>query len=313
MSDPRAALRSLPFAVIAPQLGWDISKFRRSRQDWAGPCPLHGSKNNHNCFRYHDSGKFHCFSCGAKGSGSIDLTMKARQCSFTEAVAFLEGLSAAVPTQPPAKEKSSTEANSGDLELKPYSGKYEKYKVDCPWLEARIPDAAIREKYGVFCYNNPARKSAYSGRVMIPIKDASGILWGYLGRSTDTQQEPKYLFPKDFPKTRFVFGAAELKSGVLPLPLKLLYVAESPWTVMRFAMMHLPCVALYGWSVSPEQIDIVSSLTRAVCYLPDRNKAGQQSAAVVQAFAQRLYVHAPELPDGVDDPEGLLKLQILAL
>ena len=49
---------------------------------------------------------------------------------------------------------------SGDVVLKPYTGKYEKFKVACPWLEERIPDAGVRERYGVFCYKNPARKSA---------------------------------------------------------------------------------------------------------------------------------------------------------
>ena len=82
---------------------------------------------------------------------------------------------------------------------------------------------------------------------------------------------------------------------------------------MRFAMMGLPCVPLYGWSASPEQIEIMAGLTRAVCYLPDRNKAGQESAGVVQAIARRLYVHAPELPAGIDDAERLTKLEVLAL
>src|SRR6185503_16279451 len=85
---------------------------------------------------------------------------------------------------------------------------WKKFSVPCAWLEARVPDASIRERYGTFCYNNPARKSAYSNRVLIPVKDIEGKLWGYLGRYTgDDKDTAKYLFPKGLEKSRFLFGA----------------------------------------------------------------------------------------------------------
>ena len=74
--------------------------------------------------------------------------------------------------------------NSDATEPKPLEkDTWRKFAVPCPWLEARIPDAAIRERYGVFCYNNPARRSAYSGRVMLPVKDINGQLFGYLWKA----------------------------------------------------------------------------------------------------------------------------------
>ena len=127
---------------------------------------------------------------------------------------------------------------------------WRKFAVPCPWLETRIKDREIRERYGVFCYNNPARKSAFSGRVMLPVKDSAGLLYGYLGRytrSTDTAHQsnapdtdiPKYLFPRNLPKSRFLFGAHELGTFG-QAPLKRVYLLESPFAVMKFASLDLP-------------------------------------------------------------------------
>ena len=323
MPDARAPLRSLPFPVVAAALGWDVTKYKRSKQDFVGPCPIHGSKNNQNCFRYHDSGKFHCFSCSAKGSGAIDLVKLARQYGFQEAVSFLEPLSAVSPPQPPAKEKALPTSNSDATELKPYKGSYEKFAVPSAWLDARVPNKAIREKYGIFCYDNPARKSAYSGRVMIPVRDVDGQLFGYLGRCTtvssseEVERTPKYLFPRDLPKSEFLFGAYELRQHLLSLGTgrsvyQHVFLVESPFCVLKFASLGLPALSPFGWSVSQAQLDCLATITRGIVYLPDRNKADQISQ-VALGLSNRTWLRCPPLPAGIDDPEQMTKEQILAL
>ena len=173
MPDPHLALRQLPFPAVASALGLDLAKFQRKGKDWAGPCPIHNSKNNVGCFRYEvDGGRWHCFSCNAKGRGAIDLTIALKSVNFSSAVEFLGG----VKSEPSQTQKTPiNEVEASDGVPKPYTGSYEKFKVDCPWLQARIPDASVRERYGVFCYENPKRKSAYSGRVMLPVKDVDGV------------------------------------------------------------------------------------------------------------------------------------------
>ena len=52
MSDPREAVRSLPFPSVAAAIEWDMKQFIRKGKDWVGPCQLHGSKGNQTCFRY---------------------------------------------------------------------------------------------------------------------------------------------------------------------------------------------------------------------------------------------------------------------
>ena len=322
--DAYQGIRSIPFPSLASALGINLTRFKkRSNGEYYGSCPIHQSKGNHTCFSYHPDGRFNCFSCSAKGRGGVDLAMKIRSCGFKQAVEFLEGYKPAPDTKnPPAVISESVEAIPDGV-LKPYSGQYQKFKVACPWLEARVPSADIRERYGVFCYDNPKRKSAYSGRVMIPVKDVEGILYGYLGRITCTPSPdtaanhvdiPKYLFPKSLPKSRFLFGAAELKAGMFgPVPLRICYLVESAFAVMKFASLGLPAVSPFGWSVSGEQCSILCSLTRGVVFLPDTNK-WTEAQNVCGTLAQApLWIRCPSLAAGIDDPEQLSREQILGL
>src|ERR1700693_359307 len=170
MSDQYEHLRSLPFPTVAASLGLDIHDYRQRKhgQEWHGKCPIHRPNQNSTSSSYAQDGRFHCFSCGAKGKGAIALIKLVAGVNFQAAVDTLGG----IPAVESPKEKSpvvgdsvASSAESMQTELKPMQkDTWRKFAVPCPWLEQRIPDAAIRERYGVFCYNNPGRKAAYSGR-----------------------------------------------------------------------------------------------------------------------------------------------------
>jgi DNA primase len=310
MSDSYAPLRELGFPAVASILGISLERYKRRKDEWTGPCPVCRPKTNVTAFSYNDSGRFHCFSCECKGSGAIDLVKLVNRCGFKEAV---ELLSAVTPSVHPPEKKNTPEVNSdasGEV-LKPLAkDTWRKFAVPCEWLEQRMPDAAIRERYGVFAYNNPARKSAYSGRVMIPIRDVEGVLYGYLGRDISDTPSAKYLFPPNFPKSRFLFGADQLWAA---RPHRILYLVESPFCVLKFAALGLPAVSPFGWSVSPEQLQLLVSLAKGIVYLPDRNKYAD-CAEQVQKLASRVWVRFLPLPAGIDDPEQLeTKEQILAI
>jgi DNA primase len=312
--DKYSQLRTISFTVVAPALDIDISKFKRSKDEYAGPCPIHGGKRS-SSFRYKDDGRFNCFAEGCKGKGALDLAIRVKNFGFQAAVEFLTAL---VGTEPPTTQKPAlAHSESADGILKPLEkDTWRKYAVPCPWLKERIPDAAVLEAYGVFCYNNPARKSAYSGRIMLPVRNVQGVLYGYLGRSTNTnsrEEDPKYLFPKNLPKSRFLFGAAEILAGRFgEAPLKRIWCVESPLCVLKYASLGLPAVSAFGWSVSEEQVLLLQLLTKGIVYLPDRNKHSE-CAAVSHRLANVLWLRSPSLPAGIEDPEHLTKEQILAL
>src|SRR4051812_23529438 len=76
------------------ELGFEDWKWRKSGTEGYGRCPVCQPKRNTTAFSFDDGGKFHCFSCSAKGRDSVDLVMAVKKCGFKDAVAFLESIAA---------------------------------------------------------------------------------------------------------------------------------------------------------------------------------------------------------------------------
>lgn len=335
MADPYEHLRRFPLNVVLAALGFEEFRYRKAGTEGYGACPIHGSRKNMTCFSFNDDGRFNCFSCSAKGRGAIDLVMQIQKVGFKEAVDWLQAMRPAQPTTTRCDHKfidsdkclkcgwspelpQTYRTAPAQVPLAPitenpvFKGTYEKYAVPSPWLSARgLTDATCRH-FDVFQYDNPKRRSAYSGSVMLKIRrwcDGKGV--GYLIRNIGeiTPEKPKYLLPKGICKTLELFGAWQLKEKA---PIRVLYVVESPFAVMKFHQHGLPAVSPFGWAVSDQQLDILGSLAKGCCYLPDRNVYAQ-AEAVAGFLSQRLWVKLPQLPANVDDPEQLDASQIAKL
>jgi hypothetical protein len=89
-----------------------------------------------------------------------------------------------------------------------------------------------------------------------------------------------------------------------------LYVVESAFSVMHFHQLGLPAVALLGWSVSDQQLEILSQLAKGVIYLPDSDKR-KEAGVYASLVTSKLWCRFPEIP--VPDPEQLSVDQIRAL
>lgn len=307
--DEREKLRSLPLLAVLQQLGINAEwKSRKGGTEFSGPCPCCKPKTNRGNFSFHQDGRFRCFSCSAKGRGAIDLVLAVKQCGFQQAVEWLYHALAADLREKHYTAEIKPFPVSEQTENPPFKGTYEKFAVPSDWLKKRGLNEETCKRYEVFQYDNPARRSAYSGSVMLKIRRYSdGECVGYLSRNIGeiTPAKPKYCFPKGFHKGLEVFGAWQIKNEVqAQLPLRLVYLVESPFAVMKFHQLGLQAVSPYGWSVSPQQVEILKQLCKGVIFLPDRNKHAEalQSVGVIAAS---LWVKVPELPAGCDDPEFL--------
>jgi DNA primase len=140
---------------------------------------------------------------------------------------------------------------------------------------------------------------------------SDGEAVGYLSRNIGevTQERPKYVLPRGLQKGLELFGAWQVKEKA---PLRVLYVVESPFAVMKFSQLGFAAVSPFGWSVSPEQAAILQQLSRGCIFLPDRDKRAE-SQNVAGLLSRYAWTKMPELPEGVDDPEKLSADQIRAL
>src|SRR3990167_10230457 len=300
-------MRSLPLlsvlAMLRVQQNW---KTRKGGAEHYGRCPLHSSKRNTTSFSMDSSGRFHCFSCGAKGRGAIDLVMAYNKVGFKEAVTWLTSQTPQVQSAPQTT-SIAVEPVSELLENVPYKSSYEKFKVESGWVKERGFTGETLEPFGVFEYNNPKRKSIYSGSIMIPIKRfLDGATVGYLARLR--QGDVKYLWPKGVLKSLEIFGAWHLRSEQ---PHRVGYLVESPFAVMKFHQLGFPAVSCYGWSVSSEQTSILRDLAKGWVFLPDADRRKEALQQVVPLLVQRSWMKCPEYP--CSDPELLTREQIQAL
>jgi len=308
--DKFAHVRELPLALVLSHLG--LGEFKKVKDGWAGKCPVHQSETNEGCFRFTATGLWHCFSCEAKGKGAIDLVRAIRTVGFKEAVSILEGITVPVGEESPqAGGKSGATAQPAG-ENRPFKGSYAKFFRPHEWPEARGLKPETLERYGVGYYENPARKSQYNQSVMLPVRRMEdGATVAYVSRNVGeaTAENPKYRFPAGFHKSLELWGAWELNGTS---PRKLVVVVESMFAVMALYQKGFAAVSPMGWAVSAQQLAILKTIARGALYLPDRNKHGE-SRAVASALASELWCKAPELPEGVDDPEQLTEEQIREL
>jgi len=200
----------------------------------------------------------------------------------------------------------------------PFKGSYEKYYVPSEWLAKRGFSPETLATFGVGQYDNPKRQSAYKGKILLPVRRwKDGELVAYLARTPEPKDgEPKYIWPKGFQKSLEVFGAWQIKTppdgGARQLPLRVCYLVESPFSVLKFHQLGFQAVSCFGWSVSDQQLDILASLAKGLCYLPDRNVYAQAEEQAGR-LSRRLWVRFPELPNGIHDPEQLTAEQVRAL
>jgi len=317
MDDRYRNLRELPFPMVLNVLGLDASRYklRKGDTEWAGPCPVHQPKRNSTSFSYAADGKWNCFSCSAKGRGAIDLCMKVRTLGFQEAVNLLQphvGQAIVERIQRDGVVPKLRMERQPVTENPPFKSTYEKYFDMNEWFTERGLREETLDRYAVGFYENDMRKSAYNGSVMLRISRYSdGATVGYLVRNIGeiTPEKPKYRFPEGLHKNLELWGAWQLKEKA---PHRIVYLVESPFTVMHFAQLGLPAVSPFGWSVSAEQLAILKDLARGVVYLPDRDKA-KEAGTVAGLIASSMWCRMPPLPEDIDDPEHLSLEQIKAL
>lgn len=311
-------LRSLRLLSVLDLLGLQSEfKPRKGGSEWSGACPICKPKRNKTAFSFDATGRFHCFSCNAKGKGAIDLVMQVQGVGFKEAVRWLQSNRLGVANGQPKIDSSHRGApespSLGVSENPAYKGSYEKFYVPSDWLKRRGFSQETLKSFGVGQYDNPARSSPYKGKIMLPIKRfADGEVVAYLARNPEPKEgEPKYIFPKNFHKSLELYGAWQIKNSG-QLPLRIIYLVESPFCVLAFHQKGLPAVSPFGWSLSEQQIQIIKQITKGVIYLPDQDKA-KDIATFAHSLSLHVWVKCPPLPEGIRDPEHLTLEQIKQL
>jgi DNA primase len=258
---------------------------------------------------------WHCFGNCGRGGDAISLIKAITGLDNVGvrnwyAEHFLDRLSAQRPetdtTEPEAAaETEPSDKNDGD-ELEPLSFYLDlSAEAAREYLESRGISVETAEYFGV----GYAKRGMMKGRVCFPIYRPNGEddenPCAYCGRAVSDEVEPKYLWPKDFKKSKILFGLIQATDE--DDPYHPLAVVEGPFSVLALNQHGIPAVCTLGAQMSAEQAARIAATGRPVwiCYDPDEaGLEGARKAKEMLGEAGCRFVSTITLPDQPDTVDG---------
>ena len=280
--DYRAVKAAVSMAEVLRDYG--VDRLRSYRRDQLyGRCPIHrGSRED----AFHVSlsqNVFQCFACQAHGN-VLDFVAAMERCSVREAALQLShrfGISshgqakAKVTSQMSGEKENWLGKNKGVAQ--PPLG-FVLRGVDCShrylrsrgiWLETAV-------RFGVGFYSGPG---LMSGRVVIPIYDARGVLVAYAGRSIDGEL-PKYRLPSGFQKSQVLFNFHRATA----VQTETVVVVEGYFDSLKVHQAGVPnVVGLMGTALSDSSERLLLERFRRVILMLDGDGAGRAGSDRIAA------------------------------
>lgn len=279
--------------TMAHILGYYGISLRQINHDHlVGCCPIHKGDNPN---AFHVDLKMNLFNCFSHcGGGSIfDFVMKMEQLDFYPAALKIWNTfcASAKPTPLTTMQKKNTSKNHiGVPQLK--------LQTDHPYLRKRLisPSTATYFKMG-YC-----RWGMMKGRIAIPIIEKNHIV-AYCGRAVNDAITPKYLFPKNFKKSNFIFNSQLIGDDDFRQPV---FIVEGFFDCIRIVQAGLIAVALMGTSISNQQLRILKRTRRSFILMLDGDDAGGKATPLIENRLRqcRISVRTEMLTGGIQ-PEHL--------
>ena len=160
-----------------------------------------------------------------------------------------------------------------------------------PYLKVRGITEETACKFGVGYFGG---NGSMKGRIVFPIRDLTGELAAYAGRSIDDSIDPRWKFPSGFRKSLELFGI--LEAAEKPM----IAIVESFWGVLALHQAGISAIALMGRSMSQDQLALLEPLgTASIIVILDGDEPGKAAAPeIALRIARQHYVRMIELPDG---------------
>lgn len=266
----------------------------------AGCCPIHKGDNPN---AFHVDLKLNLFNCFSRcGGGSIfDFVMKMEQLDFYPAALKIWNTFCASEKRQhkPTHQKANTSQNHIGVPVVPVPQL--KLQPDHPYLRKRhiSPSTAAYFKMGYCGWG------MMKGRIAIPIIDNNCIV-AYCGRAVNEAMTPKYLFPKNFKKSNFLFNRQLIGAGGYSDFGQPVFIVEGFFDCIRIVQAGLVAVALMGTSISRRQLSILKRTRRSFILMLDGDDAGRKATPLIENRLRqwRISVRTQMLSGGIQ-PEQL--------
>lgn len=261
-------------------------------------CPFHKERDSPNLEINSETGLWHCWVCTQRGN-FVQLVMQLRSGSYREAIGYLEE-HGGVPTIAQIREHNLRQLES--ILHPPHAAKFEDIDIT-PYMHGRswwkhvrnFDDAVIRKFW--LGYDNQSR------RAVIPIRFKEKWV-GICKRAINEYQLTKYLYNKDFPKERVLFGW-----DYVPTWENECILVEGPTDTIRgHGYGHNNVLGLMGTAVTDGQLRLIANRFDSVILMMDNDPAGAiatlRNAERLAGVVPRLFI-APFNEIMLKDPDDL--------
>lgn len=308
-------------------------KLKRTGQNYQGLCPFHVEKTP--SFSVNEKkGLYHCFGCGV-GGDVINFIMRYHNVDFLEALEMLASKyginldknndnlynyknlynihnSFAKLAYETLYSKDGIKAleylqarglNKNSIEM--FMLGYIPYEQDFSKVLAQYDTKTIKDS-GIFIIKKGSYVSRFNGRIIIPIKNKTGKVIAFSGRSICGEQ-PKYINSPEtsiFKKREILFNMDRAKADT-----NLLFLVEGYFDVIAlYNNGFTPAVCTMGTSLSSDHVKILKNHFREVLLIFDGDNAGRKAAIrALDSFIQGDFIpYVTYLPDN-EDPDSLLQ------
>ena len=234
-----------------------------------GACPLHHG-DNPNAFRVDkERNLFNCFThCG--GGSIIDFVMKKEKLSCYHAALRIYKTFYSHETIP--KDQKTQTPKTFKLKL----------QFDHPYLEKRNITSHIARFFQLGFCNSGLMKD----RIAIPITDIDKNILAYCGRTIHRNVSPKYLFPKGFRKSEYLFNIQNIIYGS-PNPV---FIVEGFFDCIHIHSLGFDSVALMGTTISTQQIGLLKNTGRRYILMLDGDRTGKQAMTTIGSILKRVNI-----------------------
>lgn len=315
---PDETLQAIRERVSIVEVASGYVTLKKAGRNYLGLCPFHSEKTP--SFTVSDErGLFHCFGCGAGGT-VFTFLMRVDRVEFPEAVEILaRRAGVALPAR--TENGPGGEQRRELIELNEAAQRYFRDALHAAagtlarqYLQKRGVSATTIEGYGIgFCPPNGAglaralnaqRRATnravdlgligrradgtlydrFWGRVTFPIRDGSGHIIGFGGRTLGTEH-PKYLNSPEstlFHKGHVLYGLFEARRAIRDAGR--LVIVEGYLDALALVEAGIGyAVASLGTALSAAQLRLARRFAPEVVAFFDGDRAGQEAA--VRAFA----------------------------
>jgi len=270
--------------------------------EYACYCPFHSNTSSPAFYINKKTGLWHCFnpSCSKKGSFARlvkEMTGQETGWSFQphysddELLNMLDKTGGALVSIPEdwdeAMERITVDyRNPAEVEQK------------LSYLLQRGFHAGVLEHFDI-------GYSAKQRRIVIPARDEFFSVVGFIGRSTEENQHPKYLYSNDFPRREVLFNLQNAKSY------REVILTEGSLDAIKVHQAGFPnVVATLGASIPAEHHKLLSGYFDSFVLFFDNDEAGSAARRAIMEGNPRKDIWIVPYPSGIKDPGEMTEQQI---